>query len=245
MQWAYETFGETVYTNLKSVEKEIIQWCEKNDIDLNSKKRKTLTTAATWKKQKEIVEMAFSLMHTIGMEEYNDFNVFSKLVDDALKANKSKLSASEKNTILQAVSWYDEHAVKVVKKTQKISGEKRDELLNHLRCSEDQLPDFGYFPSGKKDEYIIYENQTDLRDSESVPLQENIHDYFLKEVKPHVEEAWIDLDKTKIGYEISFNKYFYQHKPLRSIEEVSREILELEEENEGLIMEILNLSSWK
>jgi len=51
--------------------------------------------------------------------------------------------------------------------------------------------------------------------------------------------AWIDLDKTKIGYEISFNKYFYQHKPLRRIEEVSAEILALEQENEGLIMDIL------
>ena len=93
----------------------------------------------------------------------------------------------------------------------------------------------------KKDEYIIYESQSDLRDSENVPLNESIHDYFLREVKPHVDEAWIDLDKTKIGYEISFNKYFYQHKPLRSIEEVSREILELEEESEGLIMDILKL----
>ena len=54
-------------------------------------------------------------------------------------------------------------------------------------------------------------------------------------------KAWIDLDKTKIGYEISFNKYFYQHKPLRSIEEVSKEILDLEEMNEGVIMDILNL----
>jgi type I restriction enzyme M protein len=50
------------------------------------------------------------------------------------------------------------------------------------------------------------------------------------------------LDKTKIGYEISFNKYFYQHKPLRSIEEVSEEIVALEAESEGLIMGILNLS---
>src|SRR5690606_34589943 len=115
-------------------------------------------------------------------------------------------------------------------------------LLHHLDCTSEQLPDFGYYPSGKKDEYIVYENQSDLRDSESVPLQENIHGYFLREVKPHVEEAWIDLDKTKIGYEISFNKYFYQHKPLRPIEEVSQEILALEQENEGLIMDILNLA---
>lgn len=112
----------------------------------------------------------------------------------------------------------------------------------HLGCSQEQLPDFGYYPSGKKDEYIVYESQSDLRDSENVPLNESIHEYFLREVKPHVNEAWIDLDKTKIGYEISFNKYFYQHKPLRSIEEVSAEILALDKESDGLIMDILKMS---
>ena len=58
---------------------------------------------------------------------------------------------------------------------------------------------------------------------------------------PHVPEAWINLDNTKIGYEISFNKYFYRHQPLRSLEEVSRDILKLEEESEGLIREILEM----
>lgn len=239
MQWAYETYGEQVYTDLKTLEKELLDWCEKNDLDLNTKKRKALTSVATWKKQKALLDTATQLMKAVGTEEYNDFNEFYKLVDEVLKANKSKLSASEKNAILQAVSWYDESAEKVIKKTQKLSGDKLDQLLHHLGCTAEQLPDFGYYPSGKKDEYIIYETQSDLRDSESVPLQENIHSYFLREVKPHVEEAWIDLDKTKIGYEISFNKYFYQHKPLRSLEEVSREILTLEQENEGLIMDIL------
>jgi type I restriction enzyme M protein len=86
-----------------------------------------------------------------------------------------------------------------------------------------------------------YETSTDLRDTESVPLKENVQDYFLREVAPHVPEAWIDLSKTKVGYEISFNKYFYQHTPLRSLEEVSREIRELERESEGLISEILNV----
>lgn len=76
-----------------------------------------------------------------------------------------------------------------------------------------------------------------------MPLKENIHDYFLHEVTPHVQEAWIDLDKTKIGYEISFNKYFYQHKPLRNIEQVSEEIIALEKMSEGLIMDILNIGN--
>lgn len=241
MQWAFETYGEKVYADLKSIEKELLDWCEKNELDLNSKKRKMLTSAATWKKQKAILDVAQQLLEAIGTAEYSDFNVFAKHVDQELKARKSKLSAPEKNAILHAVSWYDETAEKVIKKREKLSGEKLDKLLHHLGCNAAQLPDFGYYPSSKKDEYIIYENQTELRDSESVPLAESIHDYFLREVKPHVPEAWIDLDKTKIGYEISFNKYFYQHKPLRSIEEVSAEILALEKENEGLIMDILKM----
>lgn len=93
----------------------------------------------------------------------------------------------------------------------------------------------------KTAQYIEYEVQTDLRDSENIPLKDNIHTYFLKEVKPHVNEAWINLNSTKIGYEISFNKYFYKHKPLRSIEEVTKDILSLEEQSDGLIKEILGL----
>jgi type I restriction enzyme M protein len=241
MQWAYETYGEKVYTDLKSLGKDLLEWCEKNDLDLNAKKRKALTAPDTWKKQREILETANALMEAIGTDEYNDYNAFLNLVDRELKEQGSKLSASQKNQILAAVSWYDEAAEKVIKKKQKLSGDKLDQLLHHLDCIVEQLPDYGYYPSGKPNEFIIYESQSDLRDSESVPLAENIHDYFLREVKPHLPEAWIDLDKTKIGYEISFNKYFYQHKPLRPIEEVSAEILALEQENEGLIMDILNL----
>ena len=55
-------------------------------------------------------------------------------------------------------------------------------------------------------------------------------------------EAWINMEVTKAGYEISFNKYFYRHKPLRSIEEVTADILDLEDKSDGLIREILNLA---
>ncbi len=242
MQWAYETYGEQVYTDLATLEKDILDWCEKNTIELNAKKRKALTSPAAWQKQKDLLDVATQLMEAIGTEEFNDFNVFSTLVNKELKASKLKLTGSEKNAIYSVISEYDETAEKVIKKTQKISGDKLEQLLHHLDCTKAQLPDYGYYPSGKADEFIIYESASDLRDNETVPLSENIHDYFLREVKPHVEEAWITLDKTKVGYEISFNKYFYQHKALRSIEEVSKEILDLEKENEGLIMDILNLS---
>ncbi|MCK0206391.1 N-6 DNA methylase [Ornithobacterium rhinotracheale] len=241
MQWAYETYGEKVYTELKNIERELLDWCEKNDIDLTNKKKKQLIAPATWSKQKKILDTASLLWQKIGDAVYSDFNLFKSEVEKTLKKENIKLSAAEKNQIYNAVSWYDETAEKVIAKKQKLEGDKLEQLLDYLGCTKEDLPDYGYYPTQKKGEYITYESQTDLRDSETIPLNQEIHDYFLREVKPYVEEAWIDLSKTKIGYEISFNKYFYQHKALRSIEEVNQDILALEQESDGLIAEILNI----
>ena len=103
------------------------------------------------------------------------------------------------------------------------------------------MHDFGYYPTGKANEFIVYESSSDLRDAESIPFNKAIHEYFIEEVKPHVDEAWINLESTKIGYEMSFNKYFYQHKPLRSLEAVASDIIDLEQKSEGLIAQILGL----
>lgn len=73
------------------------------------------------------------------------------------------------------------------------------------------------------------ESDPDLRDTENVPLKEDIHEYFEREVKPYVPDAWIDESKTKIGYEIPFTRYFYKYTPLRSSEEIMNEIKALEE----------------
>jgi type I restriction enzyme M protein len=242
MVWAYETLGEKVYTELDQHEKTILDWCEKNELNLNAKQSKALVSEALWAKQLELLNTATVLMDAIGGEEFNNFNIFIEKVDEALKSKKIKLSASEKNAILNAVSWYDSTAEKVIKGTTKLLGDKLEQLLDHLDCKESELVDHGYFATDKKGEYLTYETESDLRDSENVPLKENIHSYFLREVKPHVDEAWINLDATKIGYEISFNKYFYRHKPLRAIEEVSKDILKLEDLSDGLIREILNLA---
>ena len=82
---------------------------------------------------------------------------------------------------------------------------------------------------------------TKLRDYERVPLTENIDDYYQREVKPHVLESWIDRKKDKVGYEINFNRYFYQYTPLRSLKEIADEILALERKSEGLLNEVLEL----
>lgn len=242
MVWAWGEFGDKVYNDLLSLENEIMDWCEEQELNLSAKQKKALMSKANWQKQQMLLEVASDLMQAIGTEEYNDFNQFRDQVDAELKDLKHKLSASEKKQILEAVSWYDAEAEKVIKGIKKLKGEKLQELLDRWGCTKDQLSDYGFYPTNKAAEFLEYETESDLRDYENVPLKESIYDYFLQEVKPHVEEAWINIEATKIGYEISFNRYFYRHKPLRSIEEVSAEILQLEKESEGLIHEILNMS---
>lgn len=242
MKWAYNTFGDEVYTNLVGHEKEILDWADHNELDLNTKQSKALVNPYLWKKQLDLYNIAEKLMEIIGRDEYNNFNQFAEKIDKILKTEKIKLSASEKNSIFSAVSWYDAEAEKVVKSKVKLTDTKLLELTEHLFCSVEKLPHYGYYPTGNKNEFIIYESESDLRDYENVPLKDNIYDYFLREVNPYVSEAWINLDATKIGYEISFNKYFYQHKPLRTMEEVAVDILKLDAESDGLIREILDLA---
>ena len=74
-----------------------------------------------------------------------------------------------------------------------------------------------------------------LRDSERIPLSDDIEEYFSREVKPHLPNSWIDYDKSKVGYEINFTKYFYQYKPLRSSDDISVDLLELKKESEKLL----------
>lgn len=243
MEYVFGQHGDKVYQAgfLKAKEKEVLAWCEDEEISLNAKEKNKLFDDKTWLSLKALHQVAVALMAEIGTVEFNDFNRFKDEVDAAIKASKTKLTASEKNAILNAVSWYDESAEKVVDKIVKLAGDKLAELLAHLGCEKEHLPDFGYFPTGKSGEYITYEACSDLRDAESIPLSDSVHRYFLAEVKPHVDEAWIDLDSTKIGYEISFNKYFYQHKPLRSLEAVAADIVALEKQAEGLIAQILGM----
>ena len=85
------------------------------------------------------------------------------------------------------------------------------------------------------------EPDSELRDCENVPLQDDIDEYFKREVLPHVPDAWMDRSKDKVGYEINFTKEFYKYKPLRPLEEIRKDILALEKETEGLMDEVLGL----
>jgi type I restriction enzyme M protein len=81
---------------------------------------------------------------------------------------------------------------------------------------------------------------TKLRDNERIPLSEDVNEYYNREVKPHLPNSWMDRERDKVGYEINFTKYFYEYKPLRSLGDITKDLLELEKESEGIFKEIVN-----
>jgi type I restriction enzyme M protein len=91
-----------------------------------------------------------------------------------------------------------------------------------------------------KDKYGDFKPDGSLRDFERVPLWEDVDEYYEREVLPHLPDSWMDRDKDKIGYEINFTKYFYQYKPLRSLEDITKELWDIENESEGLMKKLLN-----
>lgn len=242
MEWLWDEHGDKVYEKgfLKEHAKETASWCENQGIALNAKQRSKLLDTKFWANLRDTLEAGMALMEAVGTDETNDFNAFRDAVTKAMKARKIKLSATQKSAILNAVSWYDEDAKKVIAKRHKMTAGEVEDLTSKLGCDEKDLADFGWYAQ-TVGTYLTYESNTDLRDAESVPLKDDIHRYFLAEVKPHVDEAWINLPSVKIGYEISFNKYFYRHKPLRSLDEVTADILALEEKADGLIADILGV----
>ena len=88
---------------------------------------------------------------------------------------------------------------------------------------------------------VEYEPDSDLRDTEQVPLLEEggIEAFIRREVLPHAANAWYDPTSVKIGYEISFTRYFYKPQPLRTLEDIRADIVALERETEGLLAEIV------
>ncbi len=92
-----------------------------------------------------------------------------------------------------------------------------------------------------KDVVVEYESDNDLRDTEQVPLLEDggIDAFIKREVLPYAPDAWYVPDSIKIGYEISFTKVFYKPTPLRSLDEIKKDILAVEKEAEGLLDEVI------
>jgi len=177
-----------------------------------SKKRDPLKKVEEEKAGQALQNRIASALGSIGDKLFKNQDAFLKVLNAAFKSADLKLEAPLKKAILNGLS-------------------ERDEMA-------DVITDRKGNP----------EPDTDLRDYENVPLGEDIHDYFIREVLPHVPDAWISEEKKyrdhkdgqigRVGYEISFTRYFYEYRPLRPLEEISSEIKALEDGIAGMLSKL-------
>jgi type I restriction enzyme M protein len=196
---------------------------------LPEKTKKKLLDADTWKRDAKLVEAAEQLRATLGDGLFEDHSHFLAQMDASLTSLGLRLSASDYKTIVNAVSWREEAAPPVIKKVYKPGKAKPDPLRGLYETTVDG-----------KTVVVEYEPDSELRDYEQIPLLETggIEAFIRREVLPYTPDAWIVEDDTKIGYEVSFTRHFYQPPKLRTLAEISADILKVEQESEGLLSEI-------
>jgi type I restriction enzyme M protein len=243
----YEEFGDDLFRGFGEVsaalEKRLADWdIDEDEADdeedsstkkgLSDKKKKKLLDPKSWERDGCLVDVATKLRESIGDILFEDYNVFRDRVDAALKKADTKLSSTDRKQILKAVSWRVETAPPVIAKVHKPGKTKTDPLHGMFAVKVDG-----------KDAIVEYEPDPDLRDIERVPLLEEggVEAFIRREVLPFAPDAWIRKDATKIGYEVSFTRHFYKHQPLRSLEEISADILAIEKEAEGLLDDFLKV----
>jgi type I restriction enzyme M protein len=243
----YDEFGETLPENFASVravlEKRLTEWGSDDEEDeteesapkkgLSEKKRKKLLDARTWERDSRLVEIATALRQELGGDTFEDHNLFREKVSSALDKRGLNLSAGDLKITLRAVSWRVEGATPVIAKIHKLA-------------KSTPSPLHGLYETKVKSKACIveYEPDSELRDTEQVPLLEpgGIEAFIRREVLPYTPDAWVN-EATKIGYEVSFIRHFYKPQPLRSLAEIRKDILALEQETDGVLAEIIGGTS--
>ena len=239
-KWLYLTYGEKVFSGLDDEVPAIKEYLNENDIKLTDKKLAKLINTKEWKARRDLMDAAKQLMHAIGTDVFMDYNVFAERVNKTAKKQNLSVSAAQLKVIARAMSETDSEAAAVIKKLYKRNSKEIEELENVYGIAESRLTDYGFYRNATG-VFEEYEADSDLRDTEKIPVKEDIYEYFLSEVRPYVADAWINLTPTKIGCEISFNKYFYKPTPLRTLEENERDIRKLDAQSQGLIQSLFEM----
>jgi type I restriction enzyme M protein len=251
----YEEFGDDLFTKFAKIapalEQRLADWgggdddgddeAEDDEEDagtakkgLPEKKKKKLRDPKTWERGGRLFDAATALRAALGDKVFEDHNVFCERVDASLKKAGIKLAAADMKQLLKAVSWRVETAPPVIAKVHKPGKGKT--------TSQPGL--FETVVDGKA-VVVEYETDSDLRDTEQVPLLEpgGIDAFIKREVLPYTPDAWVNEEATKIGYEVSFTRHFYKPQPLRTLEQISADIVAIEKEAEGLLDGLLKVGA--
>mgnify|MGYP005806843591 FL=1 len=246
MKWVYEEFGAgwsdsascESYGVLADNAIEIRSYVKSHFSELKEKQIKDLLDSQTWLTQKHCMLKAKQLQSIIGTAQCDDMNGYETTLKAAIKTLGIKLEAKELKQVTAAVSWKNPDAEKVIKKVHKSKAD----------------PIYGLFAGeGKYDGQVLeYKTDGDLRDNENValdpsqPVNALNEAYFIKEVQPHVPDAWIDASKKDdkdqqigiVGYEIPFNRHFYQYQPPRDLVDIDADLDAVSAEIMALLQEV-------
>lgn len=246
MKWLYETYSQSVdkpwtddescenYGVLGEHEVAIRKHLKMHFSEIKEAKVKELLNNKAWSIQKQTLLKAKQLQTSIGTNQFDDMNGYDESLKSACKELGLTLDAKEKKQITNAISWKNPAAEKVIKKIHKTTAN----------------PLYGLFDVDGKT--LEYKPDGDLRDNENVALDPSqpVNDlnevYFKKEVQPHVPDAWIDANKKDdkdqeigiVGYEIPFNRHFYQYIPPRSLKDIDKELDKVSAEIMSLFEEL-------
>ncbi|WP_448873230.1 type I restriction-modification system subunit M [Desulfobulbus propionicus] len=198
-------------------------------IDLSPSRLTQFGRICTQNNEETLARLAQGLAEVAGIGPHLDWNVFTDLCEQHAEQLGLKLTAKRRKLLQAELCDTSEEAAAVIKKVHK--------------KGTTPYPIHGLFPTEVegKPRVVEYEPDTGLRDSEQVPLLEEggIEAFFRREVLPYTPDAWIDPDKTQIGYEISFTRHFYKPAPTRTLQEIKADIYALEQETDGLLEQIV------
>lgn len=243
MKWVYDSYGQNwsdnpecehygVFNDEQAIE--IRGHIKTNFSDLKEAKIKELLERKTWLDCKQLMQQAKQLQAEIGNAQHDDMNGYDTAVKAAMKNQDLKIATRELKLITAAVSWKNPAAEKVIKKVHKAKPN----------------PLYGLFDVNGKT--IEYQPDSELRDNENVALDPSQsvnalnEAYFIKEVQPHVPDAWIDASKKDakdeqigiVGYEIPFNRHFYEYQPPRDLAEIDADLDKVSREIMALLQEV-------
>ena len=198
-------------------------------VELSQERRDQFRAACQEAKEDPLANLVDRVAEKLGPGPHRDFDIFMDTVDADAKEHGVKLTAKRKKLLQGSLSERSEEAEAVIKKIHK-RGVEPNPLVGLFEVTI----------SGKRC-VVEYEPDSDLRDTEQVPLLEEggIDAFLLREVLPYAANAWYASASVKTGYEISFTRYFYKPQPMRTLEEIRADILALEKETEGLLGEII------
>ena len=199
-------------------------------VDLSDSARIRFRKACVEAKDEALSSLMDHVAASLGPGPHLDFNAFMAATEERAKKQGIKITAKRQKLLQTALAEKNEDAAPIIRKLYRPGKAEPNPLYGRFEVKVNG-----------RSQIVEYETDSELRDTEQVPLREvgGIEAFFLREVMPHVSDAWIDENSAKIGYEISFTRYFYKPKPLRTLEEIRSDILALEKETEGLLDEII------